>query len=188
MRVWERSHEKNIYLFLNLFKNATTHIVNFTHLYLNYLFIFLFQKLASSYDSLSKAYTKVVDVTVSGKRLLGKYFRIAFFGVKLLPLNLSDFLRMKNGPKLVWKNGWNMFFLTIKIIDFLYFQSSYFVEEDGKEYIYKEPKVTSLAEICERLKNMYSEKYGKDTVKLIMDSNKVLKPGLHVCILKQGCL
>lgn len=65
----------------------------------------------------------------------------------------------------------------------MYFQSSYFVEEDGKEYIYKEPKVTSLAEICERLKNMYSEKYGKDTVKLIMDSNKVLKPGLHVCIL-----
>lgn len=57
---------------------------------------------------------------------------------------------------------------------FLYFQSSFFVEEDGKEYIYKEPKVTSLAEICERLKNMYSEKYGKDTVKLIMDSNKVL--------------
>lgn len=90
---------------------------------------------------------------------------------------------MKIGPKLVWKNGWNMFFLTIKIIDFLYFQSSYFVEEDGKEYIYKEPKVTSLAEICERLKNMYSEKYGKDTVKLIMDSNKVLNPGLHVCIL-----
>lgn len=65
----------------------------------------------------------------------------------------------------------------------MYFQSSYFVEEDGKEYIYKEPKVTSLAEICERLKNMYSEKYGKDTVKLIMDSNKVLKLGLRVCIL-----
>lgn len=81
------------------------------------------------------------------------------------------------------KNVWNKFFLKVKIIDFLYFQSSYFVEEDGKEYIYKEPKVTSLAEICERLKNMYSEKYGKDTVKLIMDSNKVLKPGLHVCIL-----
>lgn len=58
---------------------------------------------------------------------------------------------------------------------FMYFQSSFFVEEDGKEYIYKEPKVTSLAEICERLKNMYSEKYGKDTVKLIMDSNKVLR-------------
>ena len=55
------------------------------------------------------------------------------------------------------------------------FQSSYFVEEDGKEYIYKEPKVTSLAEICERLKTMYSEKYGKDIVKLIMDSNKVEK-------------
>lgn len=68
---------------------------------------------------------------------------------------------------------------------FLYFQSSFFVEEDGKEYIYKEPKVTSLAEICERLKNMYSEKYGKDTVKLIMDSNKVLRTRtlcLHIYI------
>ncbi|XP_048744096.2 dedicator of cytokinesis protein 9-like isoform X7 [Ostrea edulis] len=90
-----------------------------------------FDKLASSFDSLSKAYTKVVDVTASGKRLLGKFFRIAFFG------------------------------------------SSYFVEEDGKEYIYKEPKVTSLPEICERLKALYSEKYGRDTVKLIMDSKKV---------------
>jgi hypothetical protein len=50
------------------------------------------------------------------------------------------------------------------------------VEEDGKEYIYKEPKVTSLPEICERLKGLYSEKYGKDTVKLIMDSKKVGRP------------
>jgi hypothetical protein len=45
-------------------------------------FVLFFQKLASSFDSLSKAYTKVVDVTASGKRLLGKYFRIAFFGVR----------------------------------------------------------------------------------------------------------
>ena len=47
------------------------------------------------------------------------------------------------------------------------------MEEDGKEYIYKEPKVTALSEICERLKTMYGEKYGKDSIRLIMDSKKV---------------
>ncbi len=30
-----------------------------------------------------------------------------------------------------------------------------------------------MTEICERLKNMYSDKYGKDKVQLIMDSTKV---------------
>lgn len=48
-----------------------------------------------------------------------------------------------------------------------------FEEEDGKEYIYKEPKVTSLAEICDRLKTLYTEKFGKDAVQFIQDSNKV---------------
>ena len=41
---------------------------------------FLFQKLAQSYQILSEAYAKVVDVMQSGKRLLGKYFRVAFYG------------------------------------------------------------------------------------------------------------
>lgn len=50
---------------------------------------------------------------------------------------------------------------------------SYFVEEAGKEYIYKEPKVTSLAEISERLYHLFCEKFGKDAVRMIMDSNKV---------------
>ncbi|KAJ8310079.1 hypothetical protein KUTeg_011944 [Tegillarca granosa] len=49
----------------------------------------------------------------------------------------------------------------------------YFEEED-KEYIYKEPKVTSLPEICDRLHSMYGAKYGKENVKLIKDSNKVI--------------
>jgi hypothetical protein len=50
---------------------------------------------------------------------------------------------------------------------------TFFEEEDGKEYIYKEPKVTSLSEICHRLQKMYTDKFGKDAVKLIQDSNKV---------------
>ena len=37
-------------------------------------------KLAQSYQILSEAYTKVVDVMQSVKRLLGKYFRAFFYG------------------------------------------------------------------------------------------------------------
>ena len=56
--------------------------------------LFVFQKLAQSYQILSEAYTKVVDVMQSGKRLLGKYFRVAFFGQVCLcflsPVLLSE--------------------------------------------------------------------------------------------------
>ncbi|XP_064615017.1 dedicator of cytokinesis protein 9-like [Liolophura sinensis] len=90
-----------------------------------------FDKLASSYQELYQAYTRVVEVTQSGRRLLGQYFRVAFFG------------------------------------------QSHFEDEDGKQYIYKEPKVTSLAELCGRLEKMYSEKFGRDNVKLIKDSKMV---------------
>ena len=55
---------------------------------------------------------------------------------------------------------------------FISFQT-YFEDEDCKEYIYKEPKVTSLPEICERLSNVYGDKYGREIIKLIMDSKKV---------------
>lgn len=95
-----------------------------------------FEKLAGAYEILHRAYSKVVEVMQSGRRLLGKYFRVAFYG------------------------------------------QSYFEEEDGKEYIYKEPKITGLPEICERLHNMYGEKYGKENIRLIKDSNKVDVHGL----------
>ncbi|XP_021377721.1 dedicator of cytokinesis protein 9-like isoform X3 [Mizuhopecten yessoensis] len=90
-----------------------------------------YERLSAGYTHLANAYSKVVEVTASGKRLLGKYFRVAFYG------------------------------------------QSFFDEEDGKEYLYKEPKVTSLAEICERLEKMYGEKYGRDNVQLIKDSKQV---------------
>jgi len=97
------------------------------------------QKLASSYEILSRAYNKVVDVMHSGKRLLGKYFRVAFYG------------------------------------------QAYFYDEDGKEYVYKEPKITGLTEICERLNKIYSDKFGRDKVSLIRSSNKV-KNFYIICI------
>ncbi|MEQ2219872.1 Dedicator of cytokinesis protein 9, partial [Xenoophorus captivus] len=39
-----------------------------------------FQKLTHLYDTLHRAYTKVMEVMHTGKRLLGTYFRVAFFG------------------------------------------------------------------------------------------------------------
>ncbi|XP_034636613.1 dedicator of cytokinesis protein 10 isoform X7 [Trachemys scripta elegans] len=49
----------------------------------------------------------------------------------------------------------------------------FFEEEEGKEYIYKEPKLTALSEISQRLLKLYADKFGADNVKMIQDSNKV---------------
>ncbi|XP_028427774.1 dedicator of cytokinesis protein 9 isoform X3 [Perca flavescens] len=90
-----------------------------------------FEKLTHLYDTLHRAYTKVMEVMHSGKRLLGTYFRVAFFG------------------------------------------QGFFEDEDGKEYIYKEPKFTPLSEISQRLLKLYSDKFGQENVKIIQDSGKV---------------
>lgn len=48
------------------------------------------QKLAHLYDTLHRAYSKVTEVMHTGKRLLGTYFRVAFFGqVSSVPLEES---------------------------------------------------------------------------------------------------
>lgn len=44
------------------------------------LCVFTQQKLTHLYDTLHRAYTKVIEVMHTGKRLLGTYFRVAFFG------------------------------------------------------------------------------------------------------------
>uniref|UniRef100_A0A8C2AI54 Dedicator of cytokinesis 9b n=1 Tax=Cyprinus carpio TaxID=7962 RepID=A0A8C2AI54_CYPCA len=90
-----------------------------------------FEKLAHLYDTLHRAYTKVLEVMHSGKRLLGTFFRVAFFG------------------------------------------QGFFEDEDGKEYIYKEPKFTPLSEISQRLLKLYSDKFGQENVKMIQDSGRV---------------
>lgn len=53
------------------------------------------------------------------------------------------------------------------------FLQGFFEEEDGKEYIYKEPKLTGLSEISQRLLTLYGEKFGQENVRIIQDSNKV---------------
>ncbi|XP_035030000.1 dedicator of cytokinesis protein 9 isoform X7 [Hippoglossus stenolepis] len=90
-----------------------------------------FEKLAHLYDTLHRAYSKVTEVMHTGKRLLGTYFRVAFFG------------------------------------------QGFFEDEDGKEYIYKEPKFTPLAETSQRLLKLYSDKFGQENVKMIQDSGRI---------------
>lgn len=38
------------------------------------------QKLSRLYDTLHRAYNKIMEVIQSGRRLLGTYFRVAFYG------------------------------------------------------------------------------------------------------------
>ena len=90
-----------------------------------------FRRLTSVYEALYLACQNAVKVSQNGRRYLGKYFRVAFYG------------------------------------------QPFFEEEDGKEYIYKEPKVTSLTEVSNRLWKLYAEKLGQDNVRLIMDSKRV---------------
>ena len=46
--------------------------------------------------------------------------------------------------------------------------------DNRKQFIYKEPKVTSLSEISSRLEKLYSAKFGSGKVKLILESAKVI--------------
>lgn len=91
-----------------------------------------YQALLTCYQHLTKAYAKVIEVTNSGKRLLGRFYRVAFFG-----------------------------------------KAHFGEDEEGVEFIYKEPKLTSLSEISEKLLTFYDQKYGAGHVKMIMDSAPV---------------
>uniref|UniRef100_A0A672SL04 Dedicator of cytokinesis protein 11-like n=1 Tax=Sinocyclocheilus grahami TaxID=75366 RepID=A0A672SL04_SINGR len=66
-----------------------------------------------------------------------------------------------------------IYFVFLFIYLFIFGSQGFFEEEDGKEYIYKEPKLTSLPEISHRLIGLYGEKFGAENVKIIQDSNKV---------------
>uniref|UniRef100_A0A8C3KWK3 Dedicator of cytokinesis 11 n=1 Tax=Chrysolophus pictus TaxID=9089 RepID=A0A8C3KWK3_CHRPC len=98
-----------------------------------------FEKLTQLYRTLHGAYAKILEVMHTRKRLLGTFFRVAFYGQVSIDTGSPTF----------------------------------FEEEDGKEYIYKEPKLTGLSEISFRLLKLYGEKFGSETVKIIQDSNKV---------------
>lgn len=90
-----------------------------------------FEALSKIYKTISATYDKVLQVKRSGKRILGRYYRVAFFG------------------------------------------KEFFDEESGKEFVYKEPKVTSLPEISDRLRDIFGKKFGPENVKLIMSEKEV---------------
>ncbi|XP_061379186.1 dedicator of cytokinesis protein 9 isoform X2 [Danaus plexippus] len=96
-----------------------------------------YQALLTCYQHLTKAYAKVIEVTNSGKRLLGRFYRVAFFG-----------------------------------------KAHFGEDEEGIEFIYKEPKLTSLSEISEKLQTFYEHKFGAGNVKMIMDSAPVNREDL----------
>ena len=51
------------------------------------VFDYILQRLAFCYTNLSQAYTKAGEVIISGRRLLGKYFRVGFYGVRIFIIN-----------------------------------------------------------------------------------------------------
>ncbi|KAK6623677.1 hypothetical protein RUM43_009529 [Polyplax serrata] len=99
-----------------------------------------YQALAQCHQNLAESYAKISEVNKSGKRLLGRYYRIAFYGQICF-----DDSNEEHNPS----------------------------QKNGIEYIYKEPKVTSLSEVSEKLYKLYGEKYGRETVKIVMDSKQV---------------
>lgn len=85
-----------------------------------------YKQLAECHTSLGQAFTKVVETDQN--RMLGSYYRIAFFGSK-------------------------------------------FEELDGKEFVYKEQKLTRLMEVKARLLKFYGEKFGGEAnVNIISDT------------------
>ncbi|KAL1123769.1 hypothetical protein AAG570_001542 [Ranatra chinensis] len=55
---------------------------------------------------------------------------------------------------------------------------AFFEQDSGVEYVYKEPKVTPLSEISERLLHQYNNKFGSGSVKIIMDSAPIVESDL----------
>ncbi|XP_055599906.1 dedicator of cytokinesis protein 9 isoform X2 [Uranotaenia lowii] len=84
--------------------------------------------LVQCYEHLTQSYNRVIEFNKTGRRLLGRFYRVAYYG------------------------------------------QIYFEEEHGVDFVYKEPKITSLSEISERLHKQYRDKFGSDHVKMIMDS------------------
>jgi len=55
----------------------------------------------------------------------------------------------------------------------VFFVQAYFGDQHGVEFVYKEPKLTPLSDVSERLLCQYGDKFGRDNVRIIMDSNTV---------------
>uniref|UniRef100_A0A7M5X2J4 Dedicator of cytokinesis protein 7 n=2 Tax=Clytia hemisphaerica TaxID=252671 RepID=A0A7M5X2J4_9CNID len=87
-----------------------------------------FKKLHMLHQRLGEAFSKIMST--AGKRMMGTYFRVAFYG-------------------------------------------SLFGDIDTEEFIYKEPAITKLPEISNRLLSFYADKFGSSRIEIIKDSNVV---------------
>lgn len=110
------------------------------------------------------------EIRIKNKLYLHLSYHSIFIMILAVKVDLYSIARYR--PKLVA----NAFSSTKLQNDchFMYnFVQGFFEEEDGKEYIYKEPKLTGLSEISQRLLTLYGEKFGQENVRIIQDSNKV---------------
>uniref|UniRef100_A0A672I1M5 Dedicator of cytokinesis 10 n=1 Tax=Salarias fasciatus TaxID=181472 RepID=A0A672I1M5_SALFA len=78
-----------------------------------------------------------------------------------------------NSEKRLFGRYYRVAFYGQQYYHFTSMKEGFFEEEESKEFIYKEPKLTGLSEISQRLLKLYSDKFGADNVKMIQDSNKV---------------
>ncbi|VVC41311.1 Hypothetical protein CINCED_3A009340 [Cinara cedri] len=97
-----------------------------------------YHALANCYRTVSQAYESAVSARQSGRRMLGRYYRVTLFG------------------------------------------QAYFGDQHGVEFVYKEPKLTPLSDVSERLLCQFGDKFGCDNVRIIMDSNTISISDLDV--------
>ncbi|XP_065346303.1 dedicator of cytokinesis protein 11 isoform X2 [Cloeon dipterum] len=91
-----------------------------------------YNAMAAAFRHLAQSCTKASEcATRGGRRLLGTYYRVSFYG-----------------------------------------QACFDENTQGVEYIYKEPKVTSLAELSERLTHQFASKFGHGAVKIVCDTDR----------------
>jgi hypothetical protein len=91
-----------------------------------------FKKLTDMYGRLYESHKKIMSVMKTGRRYLGTYYRVAFYG-------------------------------------------ELFGDDNQKQYIYKEPNVTPLSVLTQRLLKLYTKKFGSDVVQILHESGKVIK-------------
>ncbi|KAL3112883.1 hypothetical protein niasHT_015589 [Heterodera trifolii] len=93
-----------------------------------------FKALVGIYAEIQQACSRAAEIKISGKRHLGTYFKVTFYG------------------------------------------NSHFGTEHLTEWIYREPKLTSLAEACDRMVQTVRNSLGHDRVKVISGRSEANDP------------
>ena len=121
-----------------------------------------FKSMTEMYGKLHTAFRKVVDIMATGRRYLGTYFRIGFYGKVGDHTHTHTYTRTHTCTH------------THHTTHNTHTHTQPFGDDNQIEYIYKEPKVTTLGEITLRLQKLYSRKFGApEIVHIIQESKKV---------------